>query len=518
MRSTLKNAINVEKSRIDNLLTAETLDENSELIDIRTGCNGTIYDSAGDAVRSQVNELKGDLNNYNKINDLIVLKNSNIIDLNNIKENAFYRIQALSESDCLNLPKDYMYDGNVWLFNSYVNHYNKNLNIYQTLISYTNMVFHERIYDKNGWSEWTKKSLCVDINCLMREIFSIKDKIYDKNGTIISKEEYTNVGILSNDGILLSKYDTWRTTDYMSILDIERIYGFGFPSDSYSCFSIYDKNFKFIRSYTGKYDICPSTIPIAKYFRASYDIYNSVNTYCAISYSYAINDTLESTIKKIMNEIHEIKNEIGYCIYDGNYNYLAIGNSITLHPINSYWWTECGMASTRKENDYYHLICNHLEQTKGNVCTYVTNFSIWETQAYDRAETFEYIKRYMSDKLDLITIQLSENVSDYATWESDYVELVSYIKQKSPNAQIILIGDFWDTNKTTVKERVAQQTNVQLASLNEIIGIESYRCGIGTIVYDEEGNVHTVEHSGVATHPGDNGMEYIANKVIELIN
>ena len=64
MGITLKNAINVEKSRIDNLLTAETLDANSELIDIRVGYDGTTYDSAGDAVRTQVNELKDDLDEW----------------------------------------------------------------------------------------------------------------------------------------------------------------------------------------------------------------------------------------------------------------------------------------------------------------------------------------------------------------------------------------------------------------------------------------------------------------------
>ena len=59
----LSNAISVERSRIDNLLTNETLDENSELIDIRVGYDGETYESAGTAVRTQVSELKGDIVN-----------------------------------------------------------------------------------------------------------------------------------------------------------------------------------------------------------------------------------------------------------------------------------------------------------------------------------------------------------------------------------------------------------------------------------------------------------------------
>ena len=61
----LNNLISVERSRIDNLLTNETLDENSELIDIRVGYDGTTYDTAGNAVREQVSGLKGDLDYLN---------------------------------------------------------------------------------------------------------------------------------------------------------------------------------------------------------------------------------------------------------------------------------------------------------------------------------------------------------------------------------------------------------------------------------------------------------------------
>ena len=343
------------------------------------------------------------------------------------------------------------------------------------------------------------------------ELNYIKSKIYGNKADItIPKEEYAIVGLLHSNGELDRDFSEYRTTYFIPIDNIKRIYGVGFPNEVFSCMSLYDENLNFIQALTGEYDIDVKDIPNAKYFRASINTNN--NDYnCTISY-------MDKNEISLFDEIEEIKHEIGYVVYNGDYNYLAIGNSITWHGKTSYWWTECGMASTRKENDYYHLICNHLNQVKGNVCSHVTNFSIWETQAHDRAETFESIKKYLSNELDLITIQLSENVTDYTTWESDYVELVSYIKQKAPNAQIILIGDFWETNKTDVKERVAQQTNVQLANLNEIVGNTSYQCGIGTIVYDEEGNAHTVEHGGVAMHPGDSGMEYIANKVIELIN
>ena len=47
---------------------------------------------------------------------------------------------------------------------------------------------------------------------------------------------------------------------------------------------------------------------------------------------------------------------------DGVYNILAIGNSITLHPVCSYWWGSWGMAASSIDKDYVHQVQAGLSQ------------------------------------------------------------------------------------------------------------------------------------------------------------
>lgn len=202
-----------------------------------------------------------------------------------------------------------------------------------------------------------------------------------------------------------------------------------------------------------------------------------------------------------------------------DYNYLAIGNSITLHGKNDYWWNECGMASSRLENDYVHQLSSLLQnqkQEKVVACAY--NFSMWEVQSADRAETLPILNSLMSKDLDLVTIQLSENATDLVTFESDFEELIRYVQTGAPNAQVLVIGDFWDkSEKDSMKKVACQNCGVTFVSLNEIKENDAYQCDLGTIVYDEEKNPHTVEHDGVAKHPGDAGMEWIAKRIMDIV-
>ena len=225
---------------------------------------------------------------------------------------------------------------------------------------------------------------------------------------------------------------------------------------------------------------------------------------------------LEGEIQVLSEELDLYTSASSINWSDNGFNYLAIGNSITIHGICDYWWNEVGMAASDDEHDYYHLVVDSLEKKYNNVKSYAYNFATWEIQSTDRDESFMLIDAYLNKKIDLVTIQLGENAYDLTTFETDYESLIKYIKEKAPNAQIIVVGDFWgEENRDTMKINAANACNVIYVSLEEIKDNVDYQCGLGTIVYDENGVEHIVEHSGVASHPSDKGMEYIAKKIIE---
>lgn len=200
------------------------------------------------------------------------------------------------------------------------------------------------------------------------------------------------------------------------------------------------------------------------------------------------------------------------------YSYLAIGNSITRHPLCDYWWNDCGMAATVKENDYYHKVVKYLEDKYSDVNSESYGFATWERLHTDRAETLTMIEPYLNENIDLITVQLGENAVELATFESDFEYLITYITQESPDAEIIVIGDVWEYNgRDAMKKEAAEKCGVIFVDMSEIKDNSVYQCGMGTVVYDADGNTHTVEHEGVAKHPGDLGMQYMADAIISAL-
>lgn len=237
-------------------------------------------------------------------------------------------------------------------------------------------------------------------------------------------------------------------------------------------------------------------------------------------------EMLSEKNKEYENQILELKKEMSKLEFSINpkveyneneFNYLALGNSITWHDKCEYWWNEIGMAASKPENDYFHIVTRYLNENKGKTNAYAFKYSDWELQSADRAGSYSLLKSYLSPDLDLVSIQLSENATELTTFERDLVELIEHVRTKCPEAQIILIDDFWSDKKSDIKRRVALNSNVDFVDLTEIREDTDYQSELGATVYGDDGQEHIIDHNGVATHPGDKGMQYIADKVIEYI-
>jgi hypothetical protein len=234
----------------------------------------------------------------------------------------------------------------------------------------------------------------------------------------------------------------------------------------------------------------------------------------------------ETTLQNLQLQINTITTDQKAADFDNSifkedtYNYLAIGNSITYHDAMSYWWNQgVGMAASTQEKDYVHVLSGLLKDGMDKeVVSANMNFYDWEAQSYDRSETLSTLDSYLSTNLDLVTIQLGENSNDTSTLEKDYEDLINYVKAKAPNAEAAVIGEFWkDEEKDADKKQACEVTGVTFVDLSSMWDDKAYEAGMGTTVYGSDGEAHTIEHDGVASHPGDKGMQKIAELTYEAV-
>lgn len=71
---------------------------------------------------------------------------------------------------------------------------------------------------------------------------------------------------------------------------------------------------------------------------------------------------LQNDIVFLKTELKEQNDSTRVNYSDTAFNYVAIGNSITKHVINDYWWNEIGMAATSQDKDYVHLISSYVRR------------------------------------------------------------------------------------------------------------------------------------------------------------
>jgi hypothetical protein len=221
------------------------------------------------------------------------------------------------------------------------------------------------------------------------------------------------------------------------------------------------------------------------------------------------------------SKIDELEKQI-YSDFRSNsgkdFDYLAIGNSLTKNKITNIWWSEWGASATREENTYFRIVSDYLSSVKGKVNSEAVSLVQWELLDTNRPETLILLDPYLNEDIDLITIQLGENMTFDYELENDYDYMIEYIRNKAPKARIILVGTFWHQgDMESVKKSVCASNNIQYIDLTFLWGKSEYQCGMNTVVYDKDGNEHEVLNRGVAIHPNDKAMKYIADAIIESL-
>ena len=261
------------------------------------------------------------------------------------------------------------------------------------------------------------------------------------------------------------------------------------------------------------------------------DLYPQTRADCvstgAISLAERLNDDyfiLKDTGTNQYKKVSLVNGEFVLEDYDmpfcGYRNFLALGNSITLHEIKSYWWGFWGMAATIRDNDWVHQLLAKLQQINPDCVEYALNMA----QSFERDGVYDLTQIISNEiasghtdfqsivlsSIELVIIRVGEN----GLASQELVEnLIDSIRTNCPNAEIVITGMFWtNATKEEYLRGAALAKNCSFVQIDQY-NTPTYKSSVGSRVYGDDDQWHIIENSGVAAHPNDAGMLAIANAV-----
>ena len=189
---------------------------------------------------------------------------------------------------------------------------------------------------------------------------------------------------------------------------------------------------------------------------------------------------------------------------------LFVGNSITRHGIlhDIGWHTDCGMAASDIEKDYVHIVAREAGKVYEDAAFCICQLAVWERQYKNGNETYSMIEAARDFAADIIIMRCVENCPygdlDHEAFNSQYKMLIDFLNA-SGKAEVIATSGFWKHPGDVEIEKVAKERGYKYIYLGDL-GENDEMKAIGLF-----------EHEGVANHPGDKGMQAIADRILEQI-
>ena len=194
---------------------------------------------------------------------------------------------------------------------------------------------------------------------------------------------------------------------------------------------------------------------------------------------------------------------------------VCLGNSLTHHGYlpDVEWYSDWGMAASKPENDYCHVLERELQTFNKRTRVHPQNIYPFERNPYCDIDSL--IGKTCAEA-DIIILRICENVSDIDAFEQNISRLIEYCANITPH--VIVSGAFWPHEK---KERIlvsaAERHALEFVPLSWITYQSDVYPKKGDILYDIDGKQYPITKEFIITHPNDKGMRSIATALLRAI-
>lgn len=187
---------------------------------------------------------------------------------------------------------------------------------------------------------------------------------------------------------------------------------------------------------------------------------------------------------------------------------LFVGNSITRHEVleDIGWLNDWGMAASAKEKDYVHRIEAKVLEKDSDAAFCICQAADWERKYKEGEKLYPAYVLAREFNADIIVMRLIENCPlddfDNNIFRTEYLKFIRFLNAEG-RAKIILTSSFWKRMEDEVILQIAEENGWDFIYLGDLGERADMRAD------------GLFDHSGVAHHPGDKGMEEIATRVWE---
>lgn len=196
----------------------------------------------------------------------------------------------------------------------------------------------------------------------------------------------------------------------------------------------------------------------------------------------------------------------------------VIGNSLTCG------FGTFGMAAGDSDHDWFAYVKRYICSFCENAVVNRFSGSAWEgcVNSFDRDVIVEeWISKYLDGDEDLIIVQLSDNVNSdekRTNLQEDTQRMLERLKQALPCAKIVFVAAWYNWSVNYELLRVAcERTQTEIADIRDLSTKMANKNAVGNFYTKDNGERIEITNPGVASHPGDEGMKKIADRVISVL-